>query len=167
MYRNLNLSKMNIKNHIGLDQIDCRNISEKLNQLLSNYQVLYINVRGFHWNIKGSNFFELHAKFEEIYNDLQIKIDEIAERILTLGFTPLHSYSDYLKTSSIAETKDIQNGKEGLEAIVKAMETNMVLQRKILEIANDANDEGTNALMSDYIREQEKMIWMYSSYLNK
>lgn len=157
---------MKIKNQIGLDEIDCRNISEKLNQLLSNYQVLYINVRGFHWNIKGSNFFELHLKFEEIYNNLQEKIDEIAERILTLGYAPLHSYSDYIRMSTIAEAVNISNGKEGLEFIVKSMETNMILQRQILELANDSIDEGTSALMSDYIREQEKQIWMYTSYLN-
>lgn len=158
---------MNIKNNIGLDTIDCRNTSEKLNQLLANYQILYINTRGFHWNIKGRDFFEPHAKFEEIYTDFQNKIDELAERILTLGFTPLHSYSDYLKVSSIKESINISNGKEALADIVKALEINMLLQRKILELASDSGDEGTNALMSDYIREQEKMIWMYASYLNK
>lgn len=158
---------MNIKNNIGLDTVDCRNISEKLNQLLANYQILYINSRGFHWNIKGGDFFELHNKFEEIYTDLQTKIDDIAERILTLGFKPLHSYSDYLKISTIKEVTNISNGKEALTNIVKAMEINMVLQRQILEMAGDSDDEGTNALMSDYIREQEKAIWMYSSYLNQ
>lgn len=158
---------MNIKNNIGLDTVDCRNISEKLNQLLANYQILYINARGFHWNIKGSNFFELHSKFEEIYTDLQTKIDEIAERILTLGFTPLHSYSDYLKISTIKEATNVSNGKDALTDIVKAMEVNMLLQRQILEMADNSDDEGTNALMSDYIREQEKAIWMYNAYLNK
>ncbi len=158
---------MNIKNNIGLDTVDCKNISERLNQLLANYQILYINARGFHWNIKGSNFFELHVKFEEIYNLLQVKIDEIAERILTLGFTPLHSYSDYLKISAIKELTNVSDGKEALENIVKSMEINIFLQRQILEMANDSEDEGTNAMMSDYIREQEKLIWMYNAYLNK
>src|ERR1700752_2893129 len=158
---------MNIKNNIGLDTVDCQNISERLNQLLANYQILYINVRGFHWNIKGGNFFELHVKFEEIYNDLQVKIDEIAERILTLGFNPLHSYSDYLKISAIKELTNVSNGKEALEDIVKSLETNIVLQRQILELADDSEDEGTNAMMSEYIREQEKQLWMYHAYLNK
>lgn len=158
---------MNIKNNIGLDTVDCKNISEKLNQLLANYQVLYINVRGFHWNIKGGNFFELHVKFEEIYNDLQVKIDEIAERILTLGFTPLHSYSDYLKISAVKELTNVSDGKEALQDIVKAMEINIALQRQILELAGDSEDEGTHALMSDYIRQQEKQLWMYHAYLNK
>lgn len=157
---------MKTTNHIGLNNKDCEALSYKLNQLLSNYQVLYINTRGFHWNIKGNNFFELHLKFEEIYNNLQLKIDELAERILTLGFTPAHSYNDYLKHSSVKEKTQISDGKEALTEILKAFEIIISLQREILSIANDANDEGTNALMSDYIREQEKLIWMYRAYLN-
>ncbi|MFP3527074.1 ferritin-like domain-containing protein, partial [Pantoea sp. SIMBA_072] len=66
---------------IGLDQKKAEQLGDKLNELLSNYQVFYMNVRGFHWNIKGERFFELHAKFEETYDDLLLKIDEIAERI--------------------------------------------------------------------------------------
>ena len=88
---------------IGLNASKSEKLATKLNTLLANYQLFYINTRGFHWNIKGDNFFELHLKFEEIYNNLQLKIDEIAERILTLGYTPLHSYSAYLKNAGIKE----------------------------------------------------------------
>ncbi len=156
-----------MKNNIGLKTKDCTELSKQLNQLLSNYQLLYMNVRGFHWNIKGNNFFELHVKFEEIYNNLQLKIDEIAERILTLGNTPVHSYSAYLKHSSVKEKINISDRKAAMTEILKAFEIIISLQRTILSIAGEANDEGTNALMSDYIREQEKAIWMYSAYLNK
>ncbi|GAB1403191.1 hypothetical protein MASR1M74_03690 [Lentimicrobium sp.] len=75
------------KNIIGLDKEATPKLIEKLNDLLSNYEIFYQNTRGFHWNIKGPKFFELHAKFEELYTDLQVKIDEIAERVLTLGGT--------------------------------------------------------------------------------
>ena len=156
-----------MKNKIGLKTQDCIQLSDQLNQLLSNYQLLYMNVRGFHWNIKGNNFFELHVKFEEIYNNLQLKIDELAERILTLGFTPVHSYSDYLKHSNVQEKTNISDGKLAMEEVLNAFEIIILLQREILAIAGDANDEGTNALMSDYIRLQEKLVWMYSSFLNK
>ncbi|MCH2455246.1 MAG: DNA starvation/stationary phase protection protein, partial [Idiomarina sp.] len=84
---------------IGLDKKKAEQLGDKLNELLSNYQVFYMNVRGFHWNIKGERFFELHAKFEETYDDLLLKIDEIAERILTLGQRPQHAYSTYIKNS--------------------------------------------------------------------
>ena len=156
-----------MENKLGLKHQDCAELSTQLNQLLSNYQLLYMNVRGFHWNIKGSNFFELHLKFEEIYNNLQLKIDEIAERILTLGSAPLHSYSEYLNQSSIKEKTNISEGKSALTEVLDAFGILISLQRNILKTASKANDEGTSALMSDYIREQEKLTWMYSSYLGK
>jgi starvation-inducible DNA-binding protein len=155
------------KTNIGLNEAKAKDLAHQLNILLANYQLLYMNTRGFHWNIKGINFFELHLKFEEIYNNLQLKIDEIAERILTLGHTPVHSYSSYLKISTVKEQTNISDGKTALAEILKAIEIIISLQRNILKASSRANDEGSNALMSDYIREQEKLTWMYTSYLNK
>jgi starvation-inducible DNA-binding protein len=152
-------------NQIGLDNTKASNLANQLNILLANYQIFYINTRGFHWNIKGDNFFELHLKFEEVYNDTILKIDEIAERVLTLGFTPFHSYSDYLKHASIKEASNVSSGKKGLEHLVSGFQTLLELERIILDDSAEMNDEGTNALMSDYIRQQEKTVWMFSSYL--
>jgi starvation-inducible DNA-binding protein len=157
---------MNNLNRIGLNIIESKVLAERLNVLLANYQIFYMNTRGFHWNIKGNNFFELHLKFEELYNDSLIKIDEIAERILTLGYTPLHNYFDYLNAASIKETRDISNGEDAIRFILKGYETLLPLERELLVLSEQSNDEGTNALMSDYIREQEKSVWMYSAYLN-
>ena len=152
---------------LGLNKKDCKGLADKLNQLLANYQLFYMNARGFHWNIKGDNFFELHIKFEELYNDAQLKVDEIAERILTLGFTPTHTYSDYLKTAEIKEHKNVSNGKEALQKVIDGYGVIIPLERELLHLSDEADDEGTNAMMSDYIRAQEKSIWMFSSYLNK
>ncbi|NVN18812.1 DNA starvation/stationary phase protection protein [Muricauda sp. HICW] len=154
-------------NQIGLDKTASSDLADKLNELLANYQIFYMNARGFHWNIKGEKFFELHLKFEELYNDSLIKIDEIAERILTLGFTPLHTFGDYLELSKIKVSKNISSGTEAIQKILKGYEVLLPLERELLEMSGDSNDEGTNALMSDYIREQEKLIWMYSAYLNQ
>ncbi len=154
-------------NQIGLDKKASQALSEKLNALLANYQIFYMNARGFHWNIKGEKFFELHLKFEELYNDSLIKIDEIAERILTLGSTPLHTYADYSALSKIKAAKNVSNGKEAIQKILEGYEVLLPLERELLEMSGDSSDEGTNALMSDYIREQEKLIWMYSAYLNQ
>ncbi len=151
---------------IGLDEKKAEQLADKLNELLSNYQIFYMNVRGFHWNIKGERFFELHAKFEETYDDLLLKIDEIAERILTLGQRPMHAYSTYIKTSDIEEVKDVHDGRACVANILDSYQTTIRLQREIQDLANDANDEGTSALMSDYIREQEKTAWMLTSYSN-
>jgi starvation-inducible DNA-binding protein len=153
------------KNRIGLDQEHSKMLAEKLNTLLSSYQVFYINTRGFHWNISGDKFFELHVKFEQLYNDLANKIDEVAERIVTLGYTPIHTFSGYLKTSAIPEETNITDGKTCVQMIVDSLHTILNEERELLDLSDEARDEGTNSLMSDYIREQEKLVWMYSAWL--
>ncbi len=156
---------MKHQNAIGLDKKKTKVLADKLNILLANYSVFYQNVRGFHWNIQGDNFFELHVKFEELYNDLQLKIDEIAERILTLGYHPNHNFSAYLKHSKVPESEKLSEGKACMQQVVNAFAILIPMQRELLTLSNDANDEGTNALMSDYIRGQEKLVWMYAAYL--
>lgn len=138
-----------------------------LNDLLANYMVFYQNVRGLHWNIKGDKFFELHAKFEELYTDLLIKVDEIAERILTVGSKPLHTFQDFLDQSEIKQVKNVSDAQKAVQAVVTGLETLLKLERAILKKSDMKEDEGTNALMSDYIREQEKLVWMYKAFLGK
>lgn len=154
-------------NAIGLDTKKAKELAEKLNILLANCSIFYQNTRGYHWNIKGEKFFELHLKFEELYNDLFIKIDEIAERILTLGSTPKHNYSDYKKTSKIVESNEVSNGITAVNDILNSFKIIIPLQREILTLSAEAGDEGTNSLMSDYIRAQEKLVWMYSAFVNQ
>mgnify|MGYP000851656527 CR=1 FL=1 len=154
-------------NNIGLDKNKVKHLAEKLNELLANYSIFYQNTRGYHWNIKGEKFFELHLKFEELYNGLLLKMDEVAERILTLGHPPGHNYADYRVTSKIQESVQVSDGIKAVEDILASFQTIIILQRELLSLSADADDEGTNALMSDYIREQEKLVWMYSSFLNR
>ena len=156
---------MATKNSIGLDQTKSKQLAEQLNILLANYMIFYQNTRGLHWNIKGDKFFELHLKFEELYTNLLLKVDEVAERVLTLGATPLHTFEDYLDTSSIKSVRNVSEGHKGVQVILDAFQTILIRQRALLKPAAEAGDEGTNALMSDYIREQEKLVWMYSAYL--
>ena len=135
--------------------------------LLANYSIFYQNTRGAHWNIKGEKFFTLHPKFEELYDNLVLKIDEIAERILTLGFTPNHNYSEYLSLSIIKESKEVSDANKAVENILASFKIVIDLQREILDRTEKAGDAGTNSQMSDYITEQEKEVWMYNSYLGK
>lgn len=158
---------MSTLNQIGLNAAKSTELAELLNKLLANYSVFYQNVRGYHWNIRGEKFFELHAKFEELYNDLLMKIDEVAERILTLGHSPNHKFSDYLGEAAVKESREVHNGFRAVEEILKAFQEILKQQRHILNLSAEIGDEGTNALMSDYIRQQEKLVWMYSAYLNK
>lgn len=153
-------------NRIGIDKTKATELANGLNDLLANYQVFYMNVRGYHWNIKGTKFFELHVKFEELYNDLLLKVDEIAERVLTLGATPVHAYSDYIELSEIKEMKNVSNGEEAVNQLLDAFEKLIAKQRTLLALSGESNDEGTNSMMSDYIREQEKLVWMYNAFLS-
>ena len=153
------------KNIIGLDKVQTLKLTEQLNLLLADYQVLYMNVRGYHWNIKGRNFYELHARFEEVYNDLIIKVDEVAERILTLEATPVHGYSKYLELSELSEAVDVTDGTLAVQQIISAYRALLVKQRAILNMASELGDEGTVSLLSDYISQQEKETWMMNAYL--
>jgi len=154
-----------MKNSIGLDSQKSNEVAAMLNDLLANYQMFYQNLRGFHWNIKGSAFFELHLKFEELYNDAVIKVDEIAERILTLQGVPLHTFEDYLATAEISSFKKDQVGSEIVKIVVENFSTLISKERTILAKAADADDEGTASQMSDYITETEKTLWMLNSYM--
>jgi len=158
-------NKMSTFNSIGLDQAKSKELSAQLNDLLANFQIFYMNARGYHWNIKGNQFFELHLKFEELYNDLLVKVDEIAERVLTLGETPLHTFSEYIEQSEIKAQKNVTSGDACISDILASFAILLKKERTILENASEINDEGTSALMGDYIREQEKLVWMYSSFL--
>lgn len=154
-----------MENLVGLDRKKAKKLAKQLNILLSNYEVFYQNLRGFHWNIKGKEFFELHTKFEELYQDAFVKIDEIAERVLTLETEPLHTYTDFLATTEIQEAKGVSDGTKCVEIIVDNFRTLVKKERHILSLAAEADDEGTMSLMSDYITETEKTLWMLNAYL--
>ena len=152
---------------IGLDKKQSKAVSGKLNTLLAGMQVYYQNLRGFHWNIQGEKFFELHVKFEELYTDLQVKIDMVAERILTLGSSPLHTFSDYLEDAPLKEAKNVSGGKDAVENIVLCLKTILILERDALKEADKLGDEGTITMLTDFITQQEKEVWMFSSWLKK
>ncbi|WP_117883335.1 Dps family protein [Aureibaculum luteum] len=150
---------------LGLDEIKVNELATELNGLLANYQIYYQNLRGLHWNIKGKNFFQLHEKFEELYNDSQLKIDEIAERILTLESTPLHTFDDYTELSKVPVGKNISKDVEAVTLVVTSLKQLIQIERVILDKSGEADDEGTNAMMSDFISEQEKTVWMLKAWL--
>ncbi|MCJ7467360.1 MAG: DNA starvation/stationary phase protection protein [Maribacter sp.] len=154
-------------NSIGLSAETSKSISEELNQLLANFQIYYQNLRGIHWNIKGKRFFDLHIKFEELYTAANIKVDLVAERILTLGGVPLHTFEDYIKKSKVPVGKNVWKDEESIRMIVDSLHELLVLERKILKDSDKAGDEGTNSMMSDFITEQEKTVWMMKAWLSE
>ena len=158
---------MKTLDYLHLDASAANKVVEALQQLLADYQVFYTNLRGFHWNIKGHDFFVLHSKFEDLYNDAAEKVDEIAERILMLGGTPANKFSDYLKVANINEVDKVSNGEQALDNILQSISYLIGEERKILSIASQAGDEVTVSMMSDYLKEQEKLVWMLTAYNSK
>ncbi|WP_320815778.1 Dps family protein [Flavobacterium sp.] len=152
-------------NALGLPIKQTEEIIEELNVLLSNYQVYYQNLRGLHWNIKGKRFFDLHVKFEEFYNDSQLKIDIIAERILTLGGIPLHTFEDYISKNKLKVGKNISKDEEAVELVLHSLSELLIIEREILIGSGKIDDEGTNSIMSNFISEQEKTIWMLKAWM--
>lgn len=154
-------------NILGLPVKESEAIVDDLNVLLSSFQVYYQNLRGIHWNIRGKRFFDLHVKFEQLYNDAQLKIDLIAERVLTIGGKPLHTFEDYVKNNKIGVGKNISVDEKAVHLIVDSLSGLLKIERDILNKTAEINDEGTNSMMSDFIAEQEKTIWMMNAWLEE
>lgn len=150
--------------YLNLDKDKITTTAKALDILLADYHLYYQKLRNFHWNIKGKNFFDLHVKFEEMYNDALLKIDEIAERILTLRFQPVSNYSDYLKISNIKEATSEQKDMAMVKALLKDHGTLLKQMREIIEKAGDADDEGTIDLMGGYVAQLEKTSWMLDAW---
>lgn len=135
-----------------------------LELLLADYQVYYTNLRGFHWNVQGHAFYQLHNAFEEKYDAVAEKVDEIAERILQLGGTPTARFSDYLKVARVEEAGVVHCGGACVQNIIDTTAFLLDEERKIVKLAAEVGDDTTVALLGDYIREQEKELWMLAAF---
>lgn len=149
---------------LHLDETNVPNVVSALQQLLADMQIHYTNLRDFHWNVKGHGFFVLHEKFESMYDDVATKIDEIAERILMLGGMPENRFSEYLKVAKIKETSGVKCGHEAVEHVLDAYKYLIGQERRLLALATEAGDDVTADLMTGYLAEQEKMVWMLVAY---
>ena len=158
---------MKTLNYIKLNESGVANVVSALHQLMADFQVYYTNLRGFHWNIKGHGFFVLHEKFESMYDDAAEKVDEIAERILMLGGVPENTFSEYLKVAKIKEVSDVACGSDAVSNILETYGYLIGEERKIIELANEAGDDVTADLMTGYLKEQEKMVWMLVAFSTK
>lgn len=151
-------------NYLNLDTKKTEATVKELNILLADYQLYYQKLRNFHWNVTGANFFDLHEQFEDMYNDAKVKIDEIAERILTLRFQPLSNYTDYLEKANLFESPTDTRDVEMVEILLQDHGKILIQMRKTIKAANEAEDEGTIDLIGGYIRELEKTSWMLDAW---
>lgn len=151
-------------NYLNMQNENILPIAKELNQLLADYHVYYQKLRNFHWNIVGKNFFELHEKFEEMYVDARSKIDEIAERILTLQYHPISRYSRYLKIATISEESPFQTDSDMVYILLDDHKTLLTQMSTVIKKAEEAGDEGTIDLIGGYIASLEKTSWMLSAW---
>lgn len=153
--------------YLGLDAKETSNTVQELNNLLADYHLYYQKLRNYHWNVIGKNFFDLHEKFEELYDDAKLKIDEIAERILTLRYQPTSNLSDYLKKSNLKESKSDLTDSQMISNLLEDHGMILKQMRKVVEVADKGGDEGTIDLIGAYIRELEKTSWMLDAWKMK
>lgn len=154
-------------NYINIEEKKIIPVINQLNILLADYSIYYQNLRSFHWNILGNNFFDLHNKFEELYDDAKLKIDEIAERILTLRYHPISSYNKYIEISRIKEVSPILSDYEMVEITLQNHSHILKQLKKTLDTAQNAEDEGTMDVLGSYIAELEKSSWMLNAWYKK
>jgi len=150
---------------IGISEQDRQAIATGVGELLADTYTLYLKTHNFHWNVTGPKFRDLHLMFEEHYNELATAVDDIAERIRTLGFPAPGTYSQYAELSSIKETMGIPDADEMVRILTADNETIVRTARRILPFAQEANDESTASLISDRMVIHEKTAWMLRSLL--
>jgi starvation-inducible DNA-binding protein len=154
-----------IRKQLTIKDSSAKDLEAALQNLLANYHMSYLNTHGFHWNVKGEIFFNLHQVLNDLYDELLVKVDEVAERLLSLGFTPIHTAVDFQEYSSIKPQQNLSDPQKIATAVLQDLEVILGSQRKVREIADEAGDYGTVNQMEDYIQQTEKHIWMWSAFL--
>jgi len=145
---------------IGINEQDRNTIAEGLKRLLADSYTLYLQTHNFHWNVTGPQFRELHLMFEEHYNELALAVDEIAERIRTLGVAAPGTYKAFAELGSIKEIEGVPAAQEMVSILTRGHEQVVKACREALPPAQEAGDESTIALVSDRMRVHEKTAWM-------
>jgi starvation-inducible DNA-binding protein len=157
-----------MSNQAGLNETNQKQVVDHLNDLLANYHIHYQKLRGCHWNVKGKSFFTLHVKFEELYTEALTSIDELAERVLTLGKAPFSTFSDYINTAKLKEVNTIgMKDTDMVKALIEDMATLIEMERAILEITAEAGDDGTNDMVNRFMQFKQKNTWMLKSFVNE
>jgi starvation-inducible DNA-binding protein len=145
---------------IGISEPERIEVAEALKGLLADSYTLYLLTHNFHWNVTGPRFRDLHLLFEEQYTELSVAVDDIAERIRSLGVYAPGTYQAFAKLTQIPHVEDIPSAEDMLQHLTQAHETVIRRCREVLKLSQKANDESTNSLVSDRMRLHEKTAWM-------
>ncbi|ANS73691.1 DNA starvation/stationary phase protection protein [Paenibacillus yonginensis] len=140
-------------------------LQQVLNEQVANLNVLYVKIHNFHWYVKGENFFTLHVKFEELYNEVTLKMDEIAERLLTLKGAPSATMKEYLEIATIQEATGKEDQRAMVQTLIEDFATLTESFQEGIDLAEEAEDDATADLLTGFKGEFEKHMWMLRSYL--
>lgn len=142
-------------------------VQQHLNRQIANWSVLYIKLHNYHWYVKGSQFFTLHAKFQELYEEAALHVDEIAERLLAVKGTPIAAMKDYLNTSSIQEASNKEDATQMVDQLIEDFTTIIGELKEGMEAAQKADDETTADMLLAIHTTLEKHVWMLNAFNGK
>ncbi|OWA36072.1 DNA starvation/stationary phase protection protein [Saccharibacillus sp. O16] len=138
-----------------------------LNKQVADWSVLYTKLHNYHWYVKGTHFFTLHAKFEEFYNAASERMDEIAERLLTLGGAPAATLREHLELTSVSEARGGESAEEMVETLARDFRTQAAELEEAIEIAGSLNDKATEDMLIGIKSAVDKEAWMLEAYLGR
>ncbi|MEK5077738.1 DNA starvation/stationary phase protection protein [Solibacillus sp. FSL W7-1436] len=144
-----------------------KQLNTQLNDLVATWSVMYTKLHNYHWYVNGPSFFTLHVKFEELYNEVTLNLDEIAERILTKGGKPVATLKEHLELSLIDEASGKEETEEMVSILIKDFNTIMEALNKAMETASEEGDDRTEDLLNAQFQSLEKHTWMLNAYLGQ
>lgn len=140
-------------------------LEQLLNEQVANLNVLYVKLHNYHWYVKGSDFFRLHAKFEELYNEVSEQMDAVAERMLTLKWNPAATLKEYLELATIQEAGGKEEPQAMVQHVLEDFATLTEAYNEGIALADKAEDHATSDLLTGYVGSLEKQMWMLRAYL--
>lgn len=144
-----------------------KELIDELNVQVSTWSVMYAKLHNYHWYIKGPHFFTLHVKFEELYNEATLHMDEIAERVLTLGGNPVASLKEHLEMSVVKEATGKEKEADMVKSVVEDFSKIMKSLKKGMDLAAKDGDDMTEDLLNATYQSIEKHQWMLNAFLGE
>ena len=144
-----------------------KTLDKQLNELVATWSVLYTKLHNYHWYVSGPSFFTLHTKFEELYNEITLNLDEIAERILSKGGKPVATLKEHLELSHVSEATGNESAEEMVQITIDDFKTVMDALKEAMETAAEEGDDRTEDLLNENYQSLEKHAWMLSAFLGK
>lgn|SRR5690606_18646266 len=155
-----------MKPNIGITEDNRSRVAAELNKVLADEYILYTKTRNYHWNIEGDNFSEMHKLYESQYEELDVIIDEVAEKIRMIGHFAKGRLKDYIKLSALEEPDDTNHQSEQLRNLLKDHELIIQNLRKLItEFSDKYQDLGTSDFVTGLMQQHEKMAWFIRAYL--